>query len=187
MRGLIFGSMTPLPWLLPGIVVSVIVGILFAIPLGRRLGARPVVAWGLVFSVGLIVSATLTPTYRPGDLGIEHPTSCSFARLGLAPLLDMRYEGDAALNILLFIPLGLAIAFLPRSRFKAIAIVAAIAFPFAIEYIQLIAAPLGRGCESDDVIDNLTGLVVGLVVGGVASWVAGWLAGGSPARGRTDA
>ena len=35
--------------------------------------------------------------------------------------------------------------------------------PFLIEAVQLVATPLGRVCQSGDVVDNLTGLVIGLV------------------------
>ena len=37
-----------------------------------------------------------------------------------------------------------------------------LAFPPAIEAIQLVVTPLGRSVQSVDVVDNLTGLVVGL-------------------------
>jgi glycopeptide antibiotics resistance protein len=59
----------------------------------------------------------------------------------------------------------------PRSRRKAVVLIAAIALPFAIEITQMLLPILDRACESADVVDNLTGLVLGLG-GGVA---AGWL------------
>ena len=70
------------------------------------------------------------------------------------------------------IPLGFAIVLLPRSRRKLAVLLGAIALPFAVESIQFIASPLGRECQSSDVIDNLTGLFVGLAAGTVATWAA---------------
>ncbi len=49
--------------------------------------------------------------------------------------------------------------------------IAAIALPFAIETIQLLLPVLDRACESADVVDNLTGLVIGLGGGVVAGWL----------------
>ena len=79
----------------------------------------------------------------------------------------------AILNVLLFMPLGVSIAFMPRSRLKVAVLVAAIALPFAIETTQLLLPILDRGCQSADVIDNLTGLVLGLAGGSVAGLLAG--------------
>jgi glycopeptide antibiotics resistance protein len=66
------------------------------------------------------------------------------------------------------VPLGAAISLLPRSRRKAAIVVAAFALPFAIERVQLLAPLLHGGCQSADVIDNLTGLAIGLAGGVVA-------------------
>ncbi len=44
----------------------------------------------------------------------------------------------------------------------------AIALPVAIETTQLVIPALERGCQSADVFDNLTGLVIGLVLGTLA-------------------
>jgi hypothetical protein len=49
-----------------------------------------------------------------------------------------------------------------------ILLLAAIALPFVIEIIQLLAPVLARGCQSSDVIDNLIGLSIGFAIGVVA-------------------
>jgi glycopeptide antibiotics resistance protein len=85
---------------------------------------------------------------------------------------ELRTNGDALGNILMFIPLGVTISLVPGSRRKAAIVVAAIALPFAIETIQLLLPALDRACESADVVDNLTGLVIGLGGGSVAGWLA---------------
>ena len=41
----------------------------------------------------------------------------------------------------------------------------AAALPFLIEGIQFFGAPIGRECQSADVFDNLTGLLLGYVGG----------------------
>ena len=62
-------------------------------------------------------------------------------------------------------PLGFTIGLVPGSRRRNVLAVVAVAAPFAIETAQLLLPILGRGCQSADVFDNLTGLVVGWIVG----------------------
>lgn len=174
--GTIEGSLFVLPWLFPALVVSVGVAVVAARRVGRWLGAHPVLAFGLILSFGVILSATLTPLGRAGLPGFEHPGYCSFERMTIASWNDIRWESDVRDNIVLFIPLGLTIALLPRSTRKLGILAAAVALPFAIELTQLIVAPLGRGCESSDVIDNLTGLAIGLAIGAVLGLGAGLIA-----------
>ena len=125
----------------------------------------------IVLSLGVILAATMTPQWEALAFGVQGSSSCDFSRIGLAPLSELLRFGDTSGNVLLFIPLGVTIALVPRSRRKAVVLIAAIALPFAIETAQLLLPVLDRACESADVVDNLTGLVLGLG-GGVA---AGWL------------
>ncbi len=78
-----------------------------------------------------------------------------------------------------FIPLGFAIALVPRSCRKAVVLAAAVALPFVIETTQLVVVALDRACQSADVVDNLTGLLVGLVAGAVVARLAPTLCGPS--------
>ena len=57
----------------------------------------------------------------------------------------------------------------------------AIASPFLIETTQLVLPILGRGCQSADVFDNLTGLLIGAVIGAGARI----LVGAAPSRARS--
>jgi glycopeptide antibiotics resistance protein len=77
--------------------------------------------------------------------------------------------GDVALNILMFIPLGVVMTLAPRSVPKAALLCGALALPFIIEVTQLFVTPLDRACQSADVIDNETGLAIGVIVGGILS------------------
>ena len=87
--------------------------------------------------------------------------SCDFSRIGLVPLEDLFEVNDASLNVALFLPLGVALALISNPRRKFALMFAAIALPFGIEALQLWAPILARGCESADVIDNLSGMAVG--------------------------
>jgi hypothetical protein len=162
--------------LLPGVGVSVLVSLAGATLAGRVLGISRIHSWAVLMAIGIIISATLTPTRE----ALEHGTSgvtvpCDLRRIGLASPGELLAITDASLNVLLFAPLGIAIGLLTRSRLKAAVICAAIALPFAIESTQLLVPPLGRGCQSSDVADNLTGLVLGLFIGTVAGSVAAGL------------
>ncbi len=133
--------------------------------MGRALGVSPPIGWLILVGFGVIVSATLTPQREALEFAAAGPSSCNFGRLGPAELSAYLVRGETAGNVLMFIPLGVAIALLPRSRGQAGLIVAATALPSAIEMAQLLVPALDRACESGDVVDNLMGLAVGLAVG----------------------
>ena len=168
-----------LPWFLPGTLVSAIVGLIVSRPFGRLLREGPVLAWALVVSFGMVVSATLTPLHgllNPAAIG----GTCDFSRIGLAPLHELSHLTDTSLNILLFVPFGVTIGLVQARRPKAILLVFAIALPPMIETTQLLIPAIERGCQSADVFDNWTGLVVGLVFGTLGLWLAGTMAADSP-------
>ena len=173
------GMLSVLPWLAPGLVVATILGFAASSWIGRRLGTNRAVAWGLFVSVGLVASATLTPLRDGLELGATIGT-CDLSRLGLASVDDLLRFGDTSLNVVLFMPLGLAIGLIPGSRRRNIVLLVAILSPFAIETWQLLLPVLGRGCQSADVIDNLSGLAIGAVTGAGARIL---LAGPGPDRG----
>jgi hypothetical protein len=134
-------------------------------PVARALSTRPAIAWLLVASFVVIVVATLTPT----DIALADSASsagtCDLARIGLAPLDELLSLSNTSMNVVLFVPFGLAVGLLPPSRRRTILAIAAIALPFAIEVIQLLVPALDRKCQSADVFDNLTGLAIGLLGG----------------------
>ena len=163
--GLIRGDDAALPWLLPGIAVSAVVSVLVGGVVARALETHRAVATLLVFSLGVIVSATLTP--HGGDLLLDGATSgtCDLSRLSLPNLGAFLGLNDTSLNVLLFVPLGVAIALLPRSPRTVVVAIGALLLPLAIETTQLVVPAISRGCESADVIDNLLGLAVGFAAG----------------------
>jgi VanZ like family len=161
-----------LPWFLPGIAIALVVSIAASGAVGRGMRVRRPLAGALVLSLGIIIAATMTPQWEALAFGARGSSSCDLTRLGPAPLTELLQFTDAGLNVLMFIPLGATIGLLPRSRRSAVVLIAAIALPFAIETIQLLLPALDRACESADVVDNLSGLVVGLGSGIVAGSIA---------------
>jgi glycopeptide antibiotics resistance protein len=166
------GEILAIPWLLPGIGASLLMAYLLGGPVQRTLRTGPLLRWVLIVSLGIILSATLTPAREALAFGAVSTGSCDLSRVGFAPLRELLRLGDTSLNVLLFVPLGVSIAFLPRSRLKVVVAVAAIALPFAIETTQLLVLWLDRACQSADVVDNLTGLAIGLGGGVVAGRLA---------------
>lgn len=173
-------------WFWPGVATSIVLGIVLSRRVARALKVRRTVAMTLLLSLGLIASATLTPSREAVRFGTIGSGSCDLGRIGPASLAELLAFGDPTLNVLLFIPLGVVIGLFPASRRKVVLVVAALALPFAIETIQLLARGLDRACQSSDVSDNLTGLVIGLVVGLVVGVVARRRAQSASGSGRED-
>lgn len=159
------------PWFLPGAAISLVLGLAASGPVGRALGAGRLVSWLLILSLGVIVATTLTPQREALETGAVGSGTCDFSRVWLAPLAFYAGDNDAAENVLLFVPLGVAIAMVPASRRKGALVAGAFLVPPAIEVIQRQAVLLNRSCQSADIVDNLAGLVIGLVVGTVLASV----------------
>lgn len=131
--------------------------------LARGRGVGALVAAGWVLSLGAVVTMTMTPgfSWRPTPTVVACAAD-SWAPAGLANLLAF---DQRAANVLLLVPLGL-LSMLPRSRaVAATALAAAVAMPFVAELTQYLVPSLGRVCDSEDLVDNLTGVLVGAVVG----------------------
>ena len=157
-----------LPWFVPGVVLSMAIALFACRPIGKLLAIRRLVAWAILVAFGVIVSATLTPLRGALNFGAVGTGTCDLSRIGPAPIGQLLRLDDTSLNVALFIPLGIAIGLVKTLRPRAALIVASAALPFGIETIQLLAPILDRGCQSADVVDNLTGLLVGL---GVGTWL----------------
>ena len=162
-----------LPWALPLLLASIVLGLVLARPLGRALSEPPWVAAMLVISIGLIVSYTLTPRSGASWASI---VAAPADRTGLDDLVQAPWHWwplDArSLNVLLFIPLGFAIAFIGRRWLRWAFIACAVVAPFAIEGVQLVVSRLDRLPQWVDVVDNITGVVIGLLLGLAVSWMA---------------
>ena len=149
----------------PGVAATIFIALLVSGRVARMLDRSWATAFALVFSVGLIAAATLTPGRDALLFGVPGSGSCEVTQVGVPSLRELLSVNETSLNVLLFVPLGIVIGSLVRSRLAMVLLVAAVALPFAIEAVQLVITPLGRTCQAVDVVDNLTGLFVGLGVG----------------------
>jgi glycopeptide antibiotics resistance protein len=161
------------PEFLAGMLLALSVCVASAVRVGRALGTSTAVGVGIILSLGLVLSATITPQREALEFGATGRGFCDFSRIGLAPLNSLFGLNDVSVNVLLFIPLGISIGLVPRSRRSVALLLAAIFLPVAIETTQLLLPVLDRACESADVVDNLSGLVVGLALAPVGRWLAG--------------
>ena len=160
----------------PGVLISVAISLTLAGRVARRIGAARPTGALLLFSLGLIASATLTPSREALRFGVIGSGMCDLSRIGFAQIRDLLELDDPGFNVLLFIPPGMAIGLVPRPAIRLGLAIAALLLSPAIELIQLVVTPLDRACQSSDVFDNLTGLVVGLALGlliGLAAWIVG--------------
>jgi VanZ family protein len=153
--------MTEVPWFVPGMAIAFALMPLMAPWVGRVLRTPVIIAGLLVVSVGMVLAATLTPLVAaepaPGIRG-----ACDMTAPVPPPRSVLLALNDRSLNVLLFLPLGLAVALLPRSPRTVGVWCAAFLASLFIEGTQLALPTLGRGCEIADVFDNLTGLALGI-------------------------
>ncbi|MHB8674356.1 MAG: VanZ family protein [Candidatus Limnocylindrales bacterium] len=157
--------MDNLPWFAPTLVAWLVVAGLVARRTGRAFSMHSSLSAGLTMSVGIVLSATLTP-FRGAVAGrFARPAVCDLTRLAPASIDQILRFDDVGLNVLLFVPLGLTLGLITHARLRLALLLAAIALPSIVEVSQLLLPALGRACESGDVIDNLTGLALGLGVG----------------------
>ena len=162
---------TRLPWVAPSVALTLVLSIAGSGPIAAWLGVRRAVGWVLLMTTGVILAGTLTPLGPEYRADPSSDRSCDFSRIGLAGAADLTRPTDVLLNILMFIPLGFAIALAPWSPRKAALLAGATALPFLIELVQLVVSPIARGCQTADVTDNLTGLVIGFGAGTLAAWL----------------
>jgi glycopeptide antibiotics resistance protein len=157
-------GMFVLPLYLLALGLVLLVASVAASRLGRWLGSGPGTAALLIIGFGLVLASTLLPD--PDALrGVSSSGVCDTSRVGLIPLAKLDGLNEYSLNVALFVPLGLAVGMLPRGRRAGLVAVAAVSLPFIVEGIQLAATPLGRGCQTADVFDNLLGLGIGAAIG----------------------
>jgi len=153
------------PTMLPVALASLVIATLVRKAVARRLRTDPGVAWLLVASFGCILALTIAPSRQALTTGVTGPVTCDLSRIGLASWATYARMDDPFLNIVAFVPLGLAIGLLPPGRPKLALAIAAGLLPLAIETTQALAVSMGRSCESGDVFDNLFGLAIGLAIG----------------------
>jgi glycopeptide antibiotics resistance protein len=150
------------PWALPMFGVGVIVAVLVYPMLALRLGIRRYVMLGWLLALLLVIATTLTPQ-GGAHLGAGMK-ACWMNVQGPIGFSSSSETSQRSLNVLLFVPLGLATALMPRRYLVALCLLGLV-LPSIIESLQYVVPSLDRQCSTVDVIDNVTGFVVGVVVG----------------------
>jgi hypothetical protein len=161
----------PYAGFVPGIVASLALSVVLGRRVGSWLAGGPLTGAAVVLVLGAALSATITPSYDALRYGLVGDGSCDLTRLALPTANQLAWPGDIVLNILLFVPLGLVAGLVRSTAAERRLVVLAFALPFAIEAVQLAVRPLGRECQSGDVVDNLTGLTLGIVLGCGTRWI----------------
>ncbi len=151
----------------PGMAVSLVVSLALCGAVGRALRISRVHGWALIMAFGVVLSATLTPSLDALETGAQGSGTCDLRSLGLT-WWELTHLSDPSLNVLLFLPLGVAIGLCPRSPGKVVVLAIALILPMAIELTQLLIVSLDRECQSADVIPNMLGLVLGIAAGSLA-------------------
>jgi hypothetical protein len=155
----------------PGVLVALVVAVAASAWLGRAIQRPRVTAFGLTFSIGVVVAATLTPGRDALLYGIPGGGACDLSTFALPTIAQLTRLNETSLNVFLFVPLGFTIGLVAGSRRTWPQLVASLALPVAIEGIQLVVTPLGRSCQAVDIVDNVSGLLIGLALAGLA-WAA---------------
>jgi hypothetical protein len=150
---------------LPGMVAAVVISSIAAPAIGRWTRSQTALGWALCMSVGLVISATLTPSRDALLLGTTGSGTCDLASFGPGTWRELTRLGEISLNVLLLVPLGVCIGLLPATRARSILTAGAVLMPVSIELIQLVVVGLDRQCQASDVAGNLSGLIVGLGIG----------------------
>lgn len=154
-----------LPWFLPGLAVSALVALIISPFVAHVLGTPRAVAFLMVVSIGAIAAATLLPAAGGLDMTAEHVGGCHTDRPWVAPLDHYLRPSEESLNVLLFVPLGIAVALLPRARRTLAVGIMLFGLSVAVESFQVLVPVLGRSCEIGDVVANTLGLGIGLLIG----------------------
>lgn len=153
------------PWAVPALVGLLAANLLLAVLLARWRGLPFLKTAAAGSATAAILAITLTPSL---DAGSGRTRFADFTP-DLVGLADMSTINERSLNLLLFVPLGMATV-LPNSiRRRLISIFVALLVAPTVEATQYAFASLGRsGFQLGDVIANSEGVVVGLLVGWAA-------------------
>ncbi len=148
----------------PAVAVALVLAIPFGLAWARFAGTGWLLGIITAASAGVIVALTTVAVGGVPDddyvLGV-----CDLRRLGPGTLDELLSFGEATLNVLLFVPLGLCIGLHPVAGRRLVALAGGAALPFVVELVQLELPELGRYCDGMDIADNLLGLVLGFAAG----------------------
>jgi hypothetical protein len=159
--------------MLAGIPLAIVIALLAARPVARRLEIGPGIAFVLVLGFAGVLAITLLP--QPLVPRPSADLTCLVPVIALPTPARLIEFNDESLNVALFVPLGIALGLLVRHPRFLLLLAVASALPWAIEAIQLTVPALGRVCQGSDLTDNLLGLLLGLAIGLIAGIAARFL------------
>ena len=112
------------------------------------------VGWGLTIAVSLAIAyGTLSP--RPAMSGRE-------GYAALCRICDGTPGVDVIANVILFIPLGIALILAGMRPVRALLVMAAMTTAIELTQLRMVA---GRDASVVDIVTNLTGALVGVIIG----------------------
>jgi hypothetical protein len=155
-----------LPWLWPGAAMAGPAAALLARPAARVLRARAWHAGALLLALAGILLVTLTPSPVGSLVTGQAGNAPAFCLMGVEPPTLAPHLEEASLNVALFVPAALAATLLPVPRVRWSALAALVVLPVVVEACQFLAyTELGRSCQAQDVVQNVTGVAIGAAVG----------------------
>ena len=119
---------------------------------------------------GAVVFASVVTMSPPGvaDKGVLDPgRSCALHAVDLG-LSAVAADDQRILNVLLLVPVGLfasVVASRSRDAVAPLVVAGAAALPVVYETGQQVFRGLDRSCDTTDLVDNLTGVLLGLAAG----------------------
>ena len=148
----------------PQLALAVVFGALAGLAWARLARTGTLLGMATTITIGIILAVTLSPV-GPGPVAGYGSGLCDVTRWAPGPLDELLIVGDAGLNVVLFMPLGLFTALHGHPAARRLAFAGAATLPFVVELVQLRVPSLGRFCDSRDIADNELGLILGFVVG----------------------
>ncbi|HZD56766.1 MAG TPA: VanZ family protein [Anaerolineales bacterium] len=113
----------------------------------------------------IALAAALAVTLVPSEFGEESVVRCVIAIPTTLGLFDLPAITQESLNALLLLPLGFFSALAARRAW--VAVLPVIITPVFIELIQALIPALDRVCNSQDLINNVTGGLLGVALGAI--------------------
>lgn len=172
----------PRTWVLGAILL--VLAVAAARPLARRAGWPVWPTAGLLISVAVVASITLSPApgQQVGGPSLGAVTDCLRALpdplAWLRALVATHNRGERVGNVLMFMPIG-GFAVLATRRPVWAGLLAGLS-PLLIEIGQALVGG-GRDCAADDWVNNATGAVLGAVLATLLLRLSAWYASDPPA------
>lgn len=125
----------------------------------------------LVVWAGLVLALTVSPKKKFRGQ-VDKPRSCDL-QVVPAHVLGVFTNHQRLLSLALYLPIGALIILAARHRERVLAFAVAALMPIGVEAMQYALPRLRRTCQTIDVYDSWTGIVVGAGLG-VLLLIAAW-------------